>query len=59
MNTYLYTYKGDPIKVLAQSDESDLAKIGNVYVRIYKVCPVRIKPFLKLVGQNGKLINEH
>lgn len=39
MNAYLYTYKGEPIQVLAQSNDADLIQVGDIYVRVGKICP--------------------
>lgn len=41
MNAYLYTYKGEPIEVLAQANDSDLVQIGDICVRVDKICPLK------------------
>ena len=62
-NAYLYTYKGEPIQVLPQNEESDLVQVGEICVRIGKVCLLKndqaVHPCLKIVRVNGRSVSEN
>jgi len=36
VNAYLYSYKGEPVEVIAQSDKVDLIQIGDRVVLVKK-----------------------
>ena len=41
MNAYRYSYHGQDVTVLAQSNDSDLVQIGDICVRVEKICPLK------------------
>ncbi len=41
MNAYRYSYHGQDVTVLAQSNDSDLVQIGDICVRVDKICPLK------------------